>query len=442
MHTVHAGFSFVCPVTPEGEVEARKVLRRMRERADEVFARAPSTHFINGDVLPAQMRGKRELPATLLFLTSYWGPTRTHLDELVAVAGKDLRELFSHCRDAPEPRSSDADLIAYMVRHRRPDTFYSGMHHVTHRDVRDEQRLRREIEGYVDRNAAAFARLGPLEVRSKIQEFVRSQPALATASQPPTRTRWDRLVMHRHVLVLGVFAVLLGLATVGSALTRSSALDVAARTGWISFAAVIGVLVSLFVLMGYYEWRYDDFVAPRQPDGKVKLLEQTQLNPVINEMIVAGPIKLGFWRPLFLRVALWIVARYVTTAKITIPTVATARWLAIDGGKRLVFVSNFTNMAEGYVRDFIDIRNGALRINLVFGWGHGYPKTLFSIGKGAAADSNGFIHVVHMQQRVTDFWYCPYKDLSIDNITRNRKLREELFDDKEKEQAQQWLRLL
>src|SRR5688500_18076385 len=212
MHTVHAGFSFVCALKPEAMDAARGVLLRMRGNVDQVYAGAPSTHFLSGAVLPVQYRGKKELPATLLFLTSFWGPTRAHLDELVAVAGADLRELFSYCRDAPDPECSDADLAWYMERHRKPDTFYSGMHHVTHQDVRDEQTLRAAIEDYVDRNAAMFARLKgkPLEARAKIVDFVRSRPDLERASRPWRKTLRDMLVMHRHVIGIAVVLSLIG----------------------------------------------------------------------------------------------------------------------------------------------------------------------------------------------------------------------------------------
>ena len=113
-----------------------------------------------------------------------------------------------------------------------------------------------------------------------------------------------------------------------------------------------------------------------------------------------------------------------------------------DRGKRLVFISNFTNASEPYVRDFIDMRPGAMRINLTFGFGRGYPKTAWIIFRGAVEDPNGFINVVHANQKRTELWFCPYKNLSIDNIKRNRDIREGLFGDKTDTQAKEWLELL
>jgi hypothetical protein len=429
-------------VKKEKVEEARAVLARMRGDVESVFAQAKRTHFITASVLPAQMRGKRELPPTLLFLTSYWGPVGKHLDELIDVAGDDLRELFSHCQDAPEPRCSRAELAAYMKVHRKPDTFYSGMHNVTHEQVLGDARLRRAIEDHIDADPAAFAGLTSLEAREKIQAFVRSDQELVKLAESPPVTRTDALKMYRHVILVVLVLVVLTLLSVAAAVTDVRALDLAVRVGWISLGAIVAVLLGLFLLMRLYEVRHDGETAKRQPDDHVKELENCQLNPVINEFTVAGPVKGGVFRPIFLRILLWIVARYVVVARISIKTVAAARWLAIDGGRRLVFVSNYTNMAEGYVRDFIDTVAGAGNINLVFCWGMGYPRTRFLYLGGARDDSNGFINVVHAQTRVTGLWYCPYKDLSIDNIKRNRALREGLFDDRNELQARDWLRKL
>jgi hypothetical protein len=441
MHTVHAGFSFVCRVKPEEVDAASALLKDLRQRAEQLFGGSKTTHFLSGAVLPVQHRGKRALPATLLFLTSYWGPTRAHLQELVALAGPELRALFGHCEGFPGRSCTDKELVRFMARHRRPDTFYSGMHNVTRQDVLDERALRTEIEAYVDREADELSRLQPEEVRARIQAFVQSRPELP-ASRPWRRRTLDMLVMHRHVIMVAALAALLVFTTISWWLTRSSALGVAAGTGWIGLVGLLLFLGFLVWSTREYEKTLDTFVAGRQPDDKVKAIHRTQLQPVINEMTVAGPIKDGWWRPLLLRIALWVVARYVTTARITIPTVATARWLAIDGGQRLIFVSNFTNMSEGYVRDFIDIKDGAARINLLFGWGHGYPTTELLYKRGAQEDSNGFIHVVNLQQHLTELWYCPYKDICIDNIVINRKLRQGLHDERNRFQAQQWLRLL
>jgi len=152
-------------------------------------------------------------------------------------------------------------------------------------------------------------------------------------------------------------------------------------------------------------------------------------------------------RPLVLRLSMWIVARIAEgipglRGGIDIPTVATARWIAADKGRRLIFISNYTNSAEPYVRDFIDVPEGAQRINLTFGFGRGYPKTEWVVNGGALTDPNGFIYVVTHNQHETGFWYGRYPDMSIDNIKINRRIREGLFAKLDEDEERAWLELL
>ena len=125
-------------------------------------------------------------------------------------------------------------------------------------------------------------------------------------------------------------------------------------------------------------------------------------------------------------------------------TVATARWIVADGGKRLMFISNYTNEGKAYVRDFIETPGGAKRINLSFGFGTGYPKTRWVAWGGALDDPNAYLYSLAENQLPTLFWYGPYRDTSIDNIKRDRKLREGLFDESFDDPiaAQKWLHLL
>ncbi|MBC7978591.1 MAG: hypothetical protein H7138_26700, partial [Myxococcales bacterium] len=234
--------------------------------------------------------------------------------------------------------------------------------------------------------------------------------------------------------------ILLALASL-AALTfgRAPRLTAVVELGWTLVAAVLAILAALVIGVRLAE-RRQRFTAARPSDEQLRAIAATQLQPVTNEMTIAGPLKEGAWRPLVLRIALWIVARVAPL--ITIPTVASARWLAIDGGRRLVFLSIFEKLSEPYVRDFIDIPSGAQRINLLFGFGRGYPATRWILGGGALDDPHAFVHVVASGQQITELWYCPYRNLTIDNIKINRQIRQGLYADLSDAQVRDWLQLL
>jgi hypothetical protein len=156
-------------------------------------------------------------------------------------------------------------------------------------------------------------------------------------------------------------------------------------------------------------------------------------------MSVSGALKKGALRPLFFKIALKAVI--MVRGYMSIPTVLTARWISIDNGKRLIFLSNFMNRSESYVRDFIDNKSSARTINLIFGQGYGYPVTKWIMNDGAIDNPNAFINEVMSNHHITDFWYCPYQQLSIDNININRKISRGLFANFSDEQTINWLQL-
>ena len=432
----------IASLKPDRVEETRELLTQLRADPTRLpFSQSLTTHFATGVVLPAQRYGDAELPATLMLATSFFGPAKAHVDELVQVGGRGLRELFQNCIGFPEQRPcSDDALKRFIKSHRRADTFYTGMQHVTHQEVRGEQVLRESIQSFVDdQQRLGTLAAGATDIRRQIQAFVMQREDLVWARTPWRRSFADWLALRWRLVVAAVPLVALVMASIVRPFAASTILTASVEVGWITIGAVILLLGALVLAVRASEKR-QRFVAGRQPDARTRAIAATQNQPVINEMTIAGPLKEGRWRPLFLRIALWIVAQYAPN--ITIPTVATARWLAIDGGRRLVFISIFAKLSEPYVRDFIDIPDGARRINLLFGFGRGYPVTEWIISRGALEDPNAFVNVVTLGQQLTELWYCPYRNLSIDNININRRIRQGLFADLTEDQARAWLQLL
>jgi len=449
MHRVNAGYTLLARLKRSSVEAAATLLAELDAHPDRLpFARSATTHFATLAIIPRQQYRDEELPATLLLGTSFAGPAQVHVRELVRVLGKPLRELFAHC-EGFEPGCDDDALEEFIAAHRHGDTFYSGMQNLAPEDVQRHRELRDAIETFLDEQQARGALPDePAAARRAIQAHVRSRPELAWAQQPfaPTFRAW--LVLHwRTLIVQGILAVLV-LATLARIFfVHDAVVDAGVRYGWLAVGVAALGIVGLVLAVREAEAE-QTYVSGRQPDAVVRALAATQNRPVINEFVIAGPIKEeGALRPLFLRIALWIVARLAEgipglRAGIVIPTVATARWIAADRGRRLIFISNYTNNAEGYVRDFIDTEAGAKNINLSFGFGRGYPKTEWIVRDGAVTDPNAFIYVVTENERHTGFWYGPYRDMTIDNIEINRQIREGLFADLDEDQTRTWLQLL
>lgn len=449
VHKVNAGFTVLLPLRPECVEPATTLLQAMHaDQARLPFAKSTTTHFATITIVPAQRYNEELLPATLLFATSFCGPTRVHLDELVDVMGGGLRAIFAHV-DGFDPDCTDDELAWFLLKNRKDDTFYSGMQNLSPEDVRRNRQLREVIQAFVDERQAAGGLTGAADdVRREIQEYVKSREDLAWSRESDNRQWLAWLVFHRwSLLVEGAFIALV-LASIACCLWGGAVLGTIVAIGW---ALVVGFIALVVVMLVSIREAEDEqtYISQRPSDDRARLLASTQTRPVINEFTLAGPIKTeGNLRPLFLRISLWVIARVAEGVPflpkigsgINIPTVATARWISADGGKRLMFISNYHNEGKAYVRDFIETTGGAIRINLSFGFGTGYPKTRWIALGGALDDPNAYLYSLAENQLPTLFWYGPYNDVSIDNIKRDRKIREGLFDDKQDPQA--WLHLL
>lgn len=451
MHKVNAGFTLLARLKADRVEAASALLAELDAHPERLpFSKSATTHFAAITVIPAQMYRDEPLPATLLLATSFCGPTRVHVSELVRIMADGLREVLQHCEGFDVDCSND-EIEDFLLEHRHGDTFYSGMQNLSPEDVHRHRQLREAIEAYIDERQASGGFSGnATDVRRQIQEFVKGRPDLAWAQQPfkPTAAAW--VAFHWRSLVVEASIAALLLCTVARIFIDSATLGIIVAAGWIAVGAFVLFLVILVVAYREAE-REQTYVTGRQPDEHVRRLAATQTRPVINEFTIAGPIKEeGLLRPVFVRLSLWIVARVVegvpglpyVGSGINIPIVATARWIAADRGRRLIFISNYTNEGVAYVRDFIETRGGAQRINLSFGFGRGYPKTEWIINGGALDDPNAYLHALAENTMPTLFWYGPYRDISIDNIKVNRRIREGLFADYNEQQAQAWLHLL
>lgn len=437
MHTVHSGLSIAAslPYCGAKVSKAETVMEGWKSKLCSkdlpIFSCSKSTLFVSGVIIPEQYYHGKKLPPAIMLLTSFSGPLKYHINELVIEYASELRELFQHSIDFPDQAlNSCKALKKFLLKHKRLDTFYTGMQCITCADIEREDNLRKEIEKYIEMNYNNFSPLHPLVIQKRIQNYINAMPGFSWARNSCKKTFYDWLVLYNELYFLGLLIV----AFVGLPfwIFRESYF----LLKYIGLILIFVPMLTLVFLFRFKETRQQS-IATRSRDDVIKKVAATQSNPVINEMTAAGPLKNGWVR----RVVYFIVLRLISLGRgmLTIKTIATARWLTIDKGKRLVFISNFTNLSESYVRDFIDSSDTAHGINLLFGNGEGYPPTRWGWYKGAIENPDGFMNVVQKNQHVTQFWYWPYKNLSIDNINNNRKIREGLFSAMSKKDTLKWL---
>jgi hypothetical protein len=345
-----------------------------------------------------------------------------------------LDEIYGHCENYP----GLAGILPYIQRHStKYAAFYIGTRGRSVAQIRNEEKLREAIEGFLDRRAAnPKASKDPATIRGEIQKFIFGQPEFAWANERPCWVRWAlRLYGPPALGLLGLLAayilvpVLLGVSW------------------WVlPLVTVVLPLVgvgALFATVLYHE-KHDKEDPIKTGDAHVdhveKLVEredqvvQNQLSHLVN-------VKPDRFRLLTLRLVLGainLLARYVFVRGTLggIPTIHFARWVIIDGGRRLLFFSNFDESWENYLGDFID--KAAPGLTAIWSNTDGCPKAKGLIGAGAR-DEQRFKSWTREHQIFTQVWYSAYEELTVDNINNNTAVRMGLYDPLNKAATEAWL---
>lgn len=109
-----------------------------------------------------------------------------------------------------------------------------------------------------------------------------------------------------------------------------------------------------------------------------------------------------------------------------IPSIHFAKWVLIDGGERLLFLSNYDGSWESYLGDFID--KADIGLNLAWACTLGYPKTVL-LALGGARDEERFKAWSRSCQRPTPIFYSAYPDASVASVNNNTWIRHALHRD-------------
>lgn len=401
------------PLKPGRGPETSTLLDTVRKAVEQdgsPFVDLPGVHFARLFVLPGDP--ELDIPDSLVYLGEIDAPQEQHL-QAVATDGT-LSALFAQCVGYPVD-AGQSQQIRWVRRH-LVNTTAHYVHSVGRsvEQVRDEAYLRSAIEAFLDDPPPG----APAEVHRAVRRFVADRPDLAWALQP---SEAPGLVFRLSELLhaVAVPAVLLPLAPV------------------LLPGAAVGLL-----LIRLQEAR--DLPATARPTAEhVAALTAGEDHGVANPFTAFGRVKPGLLRRITIGVALQgldYACRHVFNRDnlAGVRSIHFARWVLIDGGRRVIFASDYDGSQESYMDDFIDLI--AWGVNLVFSNGEGYPPTQWLIKDGA--------HHTELYKRylrrhqVPSVWFAAYPDISARNLDDNARLRAGLASELNDEEAQSWLALL
>jgi hypothetical protein len=368
-----------------------------------------ATHDLEGAALPAQ----------LLLLSECDGSAQAHLEELLAVAADGLDVVFGHCEGYPRaPVSSAARLAFFKSRRVRELAHYVHRPGRSVQQVLGEAEVRSSVQKFVDQGKR-WNGVAARDLRERIREYLRQQPELSWALEPPAgvdRAYRIREEFDRWLRPLAVLAQSPLLAPLGA--------------------------LALLVIRA----REKRDAAPHVRPAPEHLAALTEVEDwaAHNAYAAGGFVKAGLLRYTVLRSVLKLtdygVRHLFTSGSLAgVLTIHCARWIPLDEGRRVIFVSNFDGSVESYNDDFINLLGWGL--NLVFSNGHGYPRTRWLVFGGAYREQE-FKDYLRCHQIPCPVAYAAYPKLTARTVERNTQFRAGLAGEMSEEEAQAWLQLL
>jgi hypothetical protein len=382
------------------------------------FGSLPQLHFASVVLFPRDAEG---FGPVLVFENNFDGPLQTYLNDLLAVAQPGLHEILAHTTGYPgsEPPHA-ATILAHLGGHLcPPSAFHIGNPGRTVVRIRDEARLRDALETTLDDLTSQPGGPGDVPaIRAQLRAVVDGD--LATwgwvKALGARLTQADKIVP-RIRLYAG------GLLTVAVAIV------------------LLPVTIVAVLLLRMLELRDAPWQRVPSHEHLADLGAAEDHDPIQNHMASIAIVKNGPFRRFILRIALWLinlVARTSTTGSLGgIRSIHYAHWSQIDGGRRLLFLSNFDGSWENYLDDFIDRASGGL--SMIWSNTKEFPRTRFLVLDGAR-DGHPFKAVARAYQTPTNVWYSAYPDLTVEQIDRNSTIAEGLFAERALDVERAWLR--
>ena len=420
-------------INPSGEAELRRLLASMNHEPgllDPLNALVPfgqfdRLHFARILILDDQTLNditvydlpRVDYPTYLAILGDCDGPSDELLAEMVERAGDGLRRIFALC-DGYTP---DIDLLTWIKSNNvSPAANYVNWIGRTVRQVGEEETLRQALEKFLQENSVSLRPMQPRQVRDVLKKFVATEEQsgrIILTPPEPTPLGWQ-LCNLLHLVGMPILLLI------------------------VSPLLLLALPFFLFQLRRCE--RSDPEIAPRVDPAHANLLSSLEDHGVTNQFSAMGSIKPGLFRRLTIILVLEAIdytARHIFNrgrlARVT--TIQFARWVFLDGKKRVIFASNYDGSLESYMDDFIN--KVSFGLNIVFSNGIGYPRTRWLLLDGAK-DEQTFKDYLRRHQMPTQAWYNAYPGLTALDRRRNALIREGLekswMTDSE---IQEWLRL-
>jgi hypothetical protein len=433
--TPQANFMVLAPIDPAREAELRTLLDSMNDAPGQVnagnplvpFAQFDALHFArfvileDGTLNDTRAYGGVPVPTYPLYLTFLGdidGEVDRFWEELAARAGDGLRKIFSCCTGF----NTQTNLVRWMRAHEAPPiAAYVNWRGRTVREIREEAALREALETHLESNPREFRSLPAREAHVKLQRFVEAEMAAGRITLTPEAATpvgwWFRNALHLIGVPL-LFLLLLPLLV---------------------------LIAPIYIICLRRLEKSDPELCWRVPQAYSDALSVAEDRYVTNQFVAMGSLKPGLVRLMtaigVLSTVDYAARHFVRHGRLgRIRTIHFARWVFLDGKKRMVFFSNYDGTVESYMDDFIN--KTGFGLNAVFSAGIGYPRVNWLVLDGCG-DEQKYKDFLRRHTLPSQIWYKAYPGLTAIDLERNTRIRDGLESRSLSEQeAREWVALL
>jgi hypothetical protein len=389
------------------------------ERWDLVpFATLANLHFARFVVFDetTDLEGAPLAPQ-LALMTNVDAPLDAHLNDLATTCGPGLDTVFNHCEGYPGPAECRPSTRRSFLRthQTRARAFYVNRQGRTVQQILREEELRRAISEHLD--SSDFSRQSTESVRHAIVSFVTGRSDLAWALEPAARPAlaW-RIAERIHQIGIALLAIV--------------------------FLPLLVLIAPVFLILLRRHEKRDVPDTSMAPADAIRRLRADEDHWIQNQVTAAGLFKPGLFRYVLataiLQLTDYAVRHIYNRGSLSgLSSIHFARWVPLDGRRRLFFTSNYDGSLESYMDDFID--KAAWGLNAIFSSGDGFPRTCF-LFCGGITDEKAYKRFLPTRQAQSQVWYSAYPHLTTKNVANNAAIRQGLSGPMNEDDTRTWLR--
>jgi hypothetical protein len=423
----HTILTIITPIDPAKKGELEKLLDTIRTNLLTnlliPFQNISLLHFASF-VIYEPING----PDLLIFENNFDGKISPYLDELVAVAGEGLHQIYQCCTEYSSSTFQPLNMKMFLkARITAPNAYHIGNVGRKAKVIKDNRELRAHLQLFLDKTFKINSTVTITEdaLRANMQTYVRnSLPPDLYSALPGRQTFLEKFLpyFNQFIIAGGGIALLIW------------------QPWLIPIVLIAGVII---ILILRYKEELDNKEKVHLPTvSEIKVLIDLENRITQNHLANITDIKPGLFRLVLLKVVLFgsnLIARTSTKGKLSgIPSIHFAHWSIINNNKQLLFLSNYDGSWSSYLDDFID--KAAKGLTGIWSNTQGFPPTRFLVLDGAR-DEILFKNYARNHQVRSLVWYSAYRDLTVQNIDKDSKIREQLLGKLSTEETREWLKL-